>query len=161
MDEKYYGRVARCHQYCEYLIAKICEALSKKAGDIVLRNIARVISQDSLKHAAILSDIAEAYGVEEFDMQDCSRYSGAAYGLLGYLKEVESKIDSVSSDDEIRETLENLVDMLASIGMTDRTIITDGLSNRLKSYFVDLLIQIEDDEFRHLTLLREYFKYRI
>ncbi len=156
MDTRYFGRVARCHQYCEELVSKIAHKLADKAKNPILKNIAKIIGEDSRKHAIILSDIAEAYGIEKFDPQDCSRYSGAAYGLYGYLLEIESKIDSVESDEEVIDTLENLIDMIASIAMTDRTIIADGLDNRLKDYFIDLLIQIEDDEFRHLTLLRDY-----
>jgi len=158
MDEKYYGRVARCHQYCEDLVAKISYILSEKAEDIVLKNIAKIISIDSKKHATILSDIANLYGVDEFDIQDCSRYSGAAYGLIGYLREVESKIEHLDSDSDIRDLLEDMVDMVTSIGMTDRTIVTDGLYGELKRYFMELLITVEDDEFRHLSLLRDYIK---
>ena len=158
MDDKYFGRVARCHQYCEEIVSRICMKLSEKAEDLILRNIARIIGQDSKKHALIMSDIASLYGVEEFDLQDCSRYSGAAYGLIGYLKEIESKLESISSDKEIYETLESVVDMVASIGMTDRTLVTDGLSNDLKSYFMELMIQVEDDEFRHMSLLKKYIK---
>ena len=156
MDIKYYGRVARCHQYCEELASKIAETLAEKCKDPVLRNIARMVSSDSKKHSILLSDLADLYGVENFNIQDCSRYSGAAYGLYGYLKELEDKLDEINDDLHIKDTLETLIDMLTSIGMTDRTIVADGLENRLKNYFMEVLIQIEDDEFRHLSLIRDY-----
>jgi len=158
MDREYFGRVARCHQYCEEMAYEICMKLSEKAKNNILRDIAKVIGQNSRKHAHILSDIANIYGVEEFEKQDCSRYSGAAYGLMGYLGEVSDKINSISDDDEIYDTLVTLVDMIASIGMTDRAIITDGLPGEYKDYFTELLIYIEDDEFRHMSLLKKYGK---
>lgn len=156
MDREYFGRVARCHQYCEEMAYEICMKLSEKANNKILKDIAKVIGQNSRKHAHILSDIAVLYGVEEFEKQDCSRYSGAAYGLMGYLGEVYDKIDSISGDEAIYETLVTLVDMVSSIGMTDRAIITDGLSGGYKDYFTELLIYIEDDEFRHMSLLKKY-----
>ena len=156
MDIKYYGRVARCHQYCEELASKIAGKLAEKCRDPILKNIAKMVSTDSRKHSILLSDLADLYGVEKFDVQDCSRYSGAAYGLYGYLKELSDKIDDINDDRAIKEALESLIDMLTSIGMTDRTIVADGLEDRTKNYFMEVLIQIEDDEFRHLSLLRDY-----
>jgi len=154
MDKLYFGRVARCHQYVEEVISRISGALAEKASDPLVRNIAKNVELDSRKHAYMLSDIADIIGVEKFPIQECSRYSGAAYGFLGYLKEVADKINNLSSDEEILETLENILDMLTSIAMTDRSIVIEGLEGRLKEYFAELLMRTEDEEFGHLSLIR-------
>ncbi len=154
MDKMYFGRVARCHQYVEEMIARICEALADKASDPLVKNLAKIVSLDSRKHGAVLSDIADLLGVEKFPQQECSRYSGAAYGFLGYLREVMAKVDSLKSDEEILETLEGLLDMLTSIAMTDRSLVTEGLEGELRSYFIELMMKTEDDEFRHIALIK-------
>ena len=156
MDSKYYGRIARCHQYCEELASEIASKLSDKARDPILKSIAKIVSADCMKHSYMLGNIAEIYNVDKFQVQDCSRYSGAAYGLYGYLKEVYEHLDEIKSDSQIKEALESLIDMMTSIGLTDRAIIPEGLNGDIKNYFLDIMIQIEDDEFRHLTLLKEY-----
>ncbi len=156
MDKLYAGRVARCHQYVEEMVSHIAEMIAERAEDPILRSVARLISVDSRKHSMILSDIADLLGVEKFPTSDCSRYSGAAYGFMGYLREMAEKASRIGSDEEGLEILESVTDVLTSIAMADRTLITEGLEGGVKKYFITLLLSMDDDDLRHITLLREY-----
>ncbi len=152
------GKVAKCHEINEKLIADVYELAAKKISDPLLKGIFLFIAHDSMKHAEIFNEIAKEYGVEELDPGDCAKFTGAGYGLMGLLKEALEKLDKAEKDTEVLDIIQGIESVESMLVELDRAILVDDLENEDKRVMYKQLIKyIEEDEERHEKIIRDLF----
>ena len=156
MDEMDYGRVARCHQYNEELISKVYREAAEKIGYGCLEAAFLFIAYDSEKHAKIFKELADIYGVGEFDPEGCSQYSAVSYGLRGHLLNVLENIEKAVDENDIINIMELVENIEVSISQIDRSVLVDGLEDeKTREIFRGILKYVEEDEDRHEKIVDE------
>lgn len=159
MSEMNYGKVARCHQYNEELISKLYFKAAEKLEDSCIKGSFFFIAYDSEKHAQVFKELAVEYGEGEFDPEDCSGYSGTAYGLRGLLVDSMDKIDNAGDEAEVLDIMEHVESVEVTMAELDRSIIANGLHNEKKRWLYNRLLKyIEEDELRHEDIINDIFK---
>ena len=159
MDKMDYGRVARCHQYNEELIAEVYKKAAEKVEYGCLEAAFLFIAHDSEKHAKIFAELAKVYGAEEFDPEDCSQYSAMSYGLRGHLLNVLEEIEKARDEKDILEIMEKLEDIEVSITQIDRSVLVDGIEDEKDRELVRRILKyVEEDEARHEKVIDELIK---
>lgn len=159
MNKMDMGKVAKCHEINERLIAEIYNIAAEKVNDPLLKGIFRFIAHDSLKHAEIFYELAKEYGVEELDPEDCAKFTGTGYGLMGLLKEAKEKLANTSSDEEIIDIIHGIESVETTLVGLDREVVADELKNENKKImYKELIRYIEEDEERHEKIIRNIVK---
>ncbi len=155
MTEIDYGKMAKCHEYNEELIAKVYFKAAEKVTDPVIKGIFLFIAYDSEKHAQVFKELAEEYGVADFNSEECSMYSGAAYGMRGLLMETLEKIENAKTMDEVIDIVEHLESIESMLTELDRAVILKGLRDECKKKLYEKILEyVEEDEHRHEDIIR-------
>lgn len=150
------GKVAKCHEINEKLIAEIYALASEKVSDPLLKGIFQFIAHDSMKHAEIFSELAKEYGVEELDPHDCAKFTGTGYGLMGLLNEAMEKLREATSDEEIIDIIHGIESVESTLVGLDREVVADDLEDESKKImYKELIRYIEEDEERHEKIIRK------
>ena len=159
MAEIDYGKMAKCHEYNEELIAKVYFRAAEKVTDPVIKGIFLFIAFDSEKHAQVFKELAEEYGVEDFNSEECSMYSGAAYGMRGLLMETLEKIEKARNMDEVIGIVEHLESIESMLTELDRAVILKGLDDECKRKLYGRILEyVEEDEHRHEDMIRGIYE---
>jgi rubrerythrin len=159
MDKLDYGRMAKCQEYNEQLIAKLYFRAADKIDDPIIKGAFTFIALDSQKHATIFREIAEEYDVSEFNPDECSMFSGMAYGLRGLLLEANEKLDKAKDISDILEVMEHIESVEATLAGGDRVAILDGMKDEEKrKLYTRLLYYIEEDEVRHERIIEDIIR---
>lgn len=152
------GKVAKCHEINENLIAEVYELAAQKISDPLLKGIFLFIAHDSRKHAEILKDIAKEYGVTDLDPNDCAKFTGAGYGLMGLLVDAKTKIQKAETDKDILDVIQGIETVESTLVELDREILVDDLPDEEKRImYKKLITYIEEDEVRHEKIIRSIF----
>ncbi len=155
MSEIDFGKMAKCHEYNEKLIAKVYFNAAEKISDPAIKGVFLFIAYDSEKHAKVFEELAEEYGVKDFNSEECSMYSGAAYGMRGLLMDTLERIEKAKDTDEVIEIVEHLESIESMLTELDRAVILEGLSDEGKrELYKKILGYVGEDEHRHEEILR-------
>ena len=159
MDEMNMGKVAKCHEINERLIAEIYSLASEKVSDPLLKGVFQFIAHDSMKHAEIFNELAKEYGVEELHPADCAKFTGTGYGLMGLLNETREKLLKASTDEEIVDIIHGIESVETTLVGLDREVVADDLEDESKKImYKELIKYIEEDEERHEKIIRNIVK---
>lgn len=151
-----YGKMAKCQEYNEQLIAKLYLLVADKIDDPIIKGAFFFIALDSQKHALVFRELSEEYDVGDFDPEECSTISGAAYGMRGLLMEAHEKIKQADNISQILGIMEHIESIEATLGELDRNVLTEGIIDKDKKELYKILLNyIEEDEHKHEKIIRE------
>ncbi len=158
--DKYKGKVAKCHEINERLIAEVYTKAADLVSDPLLKGVFLFIAHDSLKHAEIFKELAAEYGVKELDPMDCAKFTGAGFGLMGLLKDAIRKLDEAKSDKEVLDIVHSIEIVESTLVGLDREILVDDLKDLDKRImYRELIRYIEEDEERHEKIIRDVYNF--
>ena len=155
MDRMDFGRVAKCHEINEKLLAELFIKAAEKITDPTLKGAILFLAYDSRKHAEVFHELAREYGVYELDEAECARYTGVGYGFMGLLKSLIKRIEEAKTEGEVIDALKNIEAIEVGLAGLDRMVMIDGLEDEgMRKLYKVILEYIERDEEEHENILR-------